>query len=228
VPDSRPEPSPTDASMGADPRTPEARAADHATIGRLTEHLLPALVAKLAATGLGEIELREGSWKVRLRRPADAGNQGRRAGDRPSRSQPGHTGHGHAPAALEGHRGSRSALPSHATNGTGPGAPVAVGPSAPTDGPERTRRRSDSDPYRTVATSPAVGIFSLAPGINAGTRVRSGDRLGAVDMLGVPQEVVAPADGIVGASLVENGETVEYGQELLVIELARAAAGGGA
>jgi biotin carboxyl carrier protein len=37
-------------------------------------------------------------------------------------------------------------------------------------------------------------------------------------MLGVAQEVVAPVDGIVGASLVEPGDAVEYGQELLVIE----------
>ena len=39
-------------------------------------------------------------------------------------------------------------------------------------------------------------------------------------MIGVPQDVVAPADGIVGASLVEPGQAVEYGQELVVIELA--------
>jgi biotin carboxyl carrier protein len=43
-------------------------------------------------------------------------------------------------------------------------------------------------------------------------------------MLGIPQEVVAPADGIVGASLVEAGQTVEYGQELVIIELAGRAA----
>ena len=46
--------------------------------------------------------------------------------------------------------------------------------------------------------------------------MRAGDRLGAVDMLGVAQEVVAPIDGIVGASLVEPGDAVEYGQEILV------------
>ena len=74
--------------------------------------------------------------------------------------------------------------------------------------------------HRAVATSPAVGIFQPRPDVTAGKRVRSGDRLGAVDMLGIPQEVVAPADGIVGASLVEAGEPVEYGQELIVIELA--------
>jgi pyruvate/2-oxoglutarate dehydrogenase complex dihydrolipoamide acyltransferase (E2) component len=37
-------------------------------------------------------------------------------------------------------------------------------------------------------------------------------------MLGIGQEVVAPVDGIVGASLVDAGDAVEYGQELLVIE----------
>ena len=38
-------------------------------------------------------------------------------------------------------------------------------------------------------------------------------------MLGVPLEVIAPADGVVGATLVEPGEAVEYGQELVVVEL---------
>ncbi|MEJ7695749.1 MAG: hypothetical protein WKF78_03785 [Candidatus Limnocylindrales bacterium] len=30
---------------------------------------------------------------------------------------------------------------------------------------------------------------------------------------------MAPADGVVGTSLAESGDAVEYGQELLVIEL---------
>ena len=79
-------------------------------------------------------------------------------------------------------------------------------------------------PGRIVASSPAVGIFQPRPDARAGTRVRAGDRLGSVDMLGVPQEVVAPADGVVGASLVEPGDAVEYGQELIVIEFAASAA----
>ena len=41
-------------------------------------------------------------------------------------------------------------------------------------------------------------------------------------MLGIPQEVVAPSDGVVGASLVEPGDAVEYGQDLIVIEFASA------
>lgn len=228
MPDHRPEPGPVDAATAADRRTPAARAADHAAIDRLADELLPALMAKLGATGLGEIELREGDWKVRVRRPADGTNHGRRATDRPSRSQPGHAGHGHAPAALEGHRGGRGVMAGHSGNGTGPGpaAPVPVGPAPGADVGDRGRRRSDADPHRAVATSPAVGVFRLRSEVRAGTRVRSGDPLGAVDMLGVPQEVVAPADGVVGASLVESGEAVEYGQELVVIELATPAGGG--
>jgi biotin carboxyl carrier protein len=80
---------------------------------------------------------------------------------------------------------------------------------------------------RAVATSPAVGIYHPRPDARAGTRVRAGDRLGTVDMLGVPQEVVAPVDGLVGASLVESGDAVEYGQDLVVIEFATAGTGAG-
>ena len=83
-----------------------------------------------------------------------------------------------------------------------------------------TPRRRPPTATGSIATSPAVGVFQPRTELKPGTRVRNGDRLGAVDMLGIPQEVVAPADGILGASLVEAGQAVEYGQELIVIELA--------
>lgn len=213
MPSPRPKPGP------ADPRTPEARAVDHATIDRLAEDLVPAIAARLGATGLGEIEVREGGWRLRVRRPPTGENLGRRVGDRPSRSQPGHAGHGHAPGGLEGHRAVRpTGATSHSTNGAGPpGSPVASPRSAePADG---RRRRGEPDARRAIATSPAVGVYQARPEVAAGTRVRAGDRLGVVDMLGVPQDVVAPADGVVGASLAESGEAVEYGQELVVVEL---------
>lgn len=187
----------------------DARLADHAAIDRLTEELLPALVAKLGASGLGEIEIREGTWRVRLRRPAGSADgtlHGRRSTDRPSRPQPGHAGHGHAPAAVEGHR------PAAIRDGT---AMTAIGPGRPASEPSR-------DPNRAVATSPAVGIFQPRPEMRPGTRVRAGDRLGFVDVLGVRQEVVSPVDGRVGATVVEAGEAVEYGQELVRLELASA------
>lgn len=207
----------SDEARDIEVRDIEAR--DIEAIGRLTEDILPALAAKLAATGLGEIEVRQGAWKIRLRRPeGDPSRLARRASDRPSRAQPGHAGHGHSPAAIEGHRAGR-AQATFSTNGSQPADLTPVGPGRTGD-PAAERSEQQDDPHRAVATSPAVGVFQPGPTARSGTRVRAGDRLGVVDMLGVPQEVIAPADGVVGATLVETGEAVEYGQELIVLELA--------
>jgi biotin carboxyl carrier protein len=204
-----PEPRPIDDSAA------DGHAADHAAIDRLASELLPALIAKLGATGLGELEVRQDGWRVRLRRPADGVARGeRRTSGGAARSQPGHSGHGHGPLPTEGTRQARAAA---STNGSGPGGHVAVGPGhaspadVPADGP-------------AMALSPAVGMFRPDAETKAGRRVRSGDRLGVVDMLGVPHEVVSPVDGILGEQLVEGGEAVEYGQELVVIEFAQAPA----
>lgn len=212
-------------------RAPAERAADHASIERLAGELLPALVAKLAATGLGEIEIREGDWKVRLRRPAGGAlaPATRRASDRPSRSQPGHEGHGHAPGAVEGHRAARGAGAGHSTNGSGPVPARAPGGAGGGDEPRREREPAH-DPHRAIASSPAVGVFQPRPDAKPGIRVRAGDRIGVVDMLGIPQDVVAPADGIVASILVDPGDAVEYGQDLIALELMTQAgpvAGGG-
>jgi biotin carboxyl carrier protein len=172
----------------------EDRAADHAAIDRLTDELLPALIAKLGATGLGELEVRQGGWKVRLRRsvgnatPTPTPGRERKSGDRPA-----------------GERSERAQ-----------DRPTERAPRTLHRPLEAKTARTDS---RAVATSPAVGIFRSRADLTAGSRVRAGDRLGAVDILGVAQEVVAPVDGILGASLVESGDAVEYGQEILVIQL---------
>ena len=198
-------------------RADKGRQADHAGIDRLAEDLLPALIAKLGSTHLGELEVREGDWHVRLRRPfGSVPGEGRRSGDKPSRSQPGHEGHGHGRAAPEGHRQARSSGgASGATAGTGAASASTNG----TGGGERVPDRS-----RAIATSPAVGIFQPGTRAASGTRVRAGDSLGAVNVLGVPQDVLSPVDGVVGSTLVEPGMAVEYGQDLIRIELAGAPA----
>src|SRR3954469_22131156 len=61
-----------DAQQPAD-RTPAQRQADHASLARLSETLVPAIVAKLTGTGLGEVEVREGDWRIRVRRPLGVG-----------------------------------------------------------------------------------------------------------------------------------------------------------
>ena len=211
---------------------PEAdRRSDHEAIARLADDLLPALIAKLSSTQLGELEVREGDWQIRLRRPFGIGpGEGRRATDKASRSQPGHEGHGHGRAGVEGHRGSRAdgqrpstGSPTGTTAGSGAASAATNG-----SGPRPSSRDGDGDRSRTIAPSPAVGIFHLGPKGASGTRVRAGDTLATVDVLGVRQEVVAPADGIVGQTLVESGMAVEYGQELIRLELTAPATPGAA
>jgi biotin carboxyl carrier protein len=180
-------------------RTADERSADHAAIDRLSLELLPSLIAKIGATHLGELEVREGAWRVRLRRPGvDAS---------------GSTGHGAGPAGRErrpaeraGDRGTPDRADRHQERAARTAHHGTDGGSA----------RSAS---RGIATSPAVGIYRPRTDLSAGDRVRSGDRLGAVDMLGVAQEVLSPVDGIIGSALAESGDAVEYGQELLVIEI---------
>ena len=185
-----------DARRADDSTSATDHAADHAAIDRLTDELLPALIAKLGATGLGELEVRQGGWRVRLRRPAGNGGppRDRKAGDRKSADR----GAGDRSDRGQDRQSDRAPRTLH--------RPL-----------EAKTARTDS---RAVATSPAVGIYRPRTDLSAGARVRAGDRLGAVDILGVAQEVVAPVDGVLGSSLVESGDAVEYGQEILVIEFA--------
>ena len=185
-------------------RAPQDRLDDHAAIDRLADELVPALVAKLGANGLGELEVREGTWRVRLRMPADGPvAAGRRAT----------TGRGSSRAADasrgERARGEHPRVEAAASTGIGHASvPLDVGPeSAPAAGPSRL-----------IATSPAVGYFRPRAELQAGTKVRAGDRIGSVDVLGIGQDLVAPGDGLIGATLVAPGEPVEYGQAVIVLE----------
>jgi biotin carboxyl carrier protein len=188
-------------------RSHAERGADRAAIADSIGELLPALIAKLGATGLAELEVRQDGLRVRLRRPPEGtGSRDRRGTD--------HADRGDRPARGVATPGS----PGHAVGLS------AVGPGREGRDGRDGRDADPRDDGRAVATSPAVGIFQPRSGARAGTRVRAGDRIGTVDMLGVPQEVVAPSDGVVGASLVEPGDAVEYGQGLVVIEFASPAA----
>jgi biotin carboxyl carrier protein len=161
---------------------------NHDAIARLADDLLPALIAKLAASGLGEIEVREGGWKARLRMPAVAAVPVARAAE------------GHA---------------AHVT------ARATVGQGRTEDRDRRLRPEPEvaEEPGRIAAKSPAVGIYSPRRDLVVGMRVRAGDRIGSVNVLGVGQDVVSPIDGVIGSSLAEAGEAVEYGQDLVRIEL---------
>lgn len=171
-------------------RTPAQRQADHASLARLSESLVPALVQKLSASGLGELEVREGDWRIRLRRSAPSPAGAPRRTDRPRLGT-------HADRDARG-REAPSA------------APVAAG--ARRDEP----RGIPASPRRTVVTSPAVGVFRAEAAV--GARVRAGDRIASVDLLGIGQDVISPIDGTVVEVFPQAGEAVEYGEEVAAVE----------
>jgi acetyl-CoA carboxylase biotin carboxyl carrier protein len=89
---------------------------------------------------------------------------------------------------------------------------AAVAPAAaPPDGPGTVK-------------SPMVGTAYLraspesAPFVEIGTQVKAGDKVVLVEAMKTFNEILAPRAGTVTGILVEDGQPVEYGQPLLVIE----------
>lgn len=74
-----------------------------------------------------------------------------------------------------------------------------------------------------VIKSPLVGTFYAAPAENAepfikvGDQVQEGKVLGIVEAMKLMNEIESEFHGVIEKILVENGETVEYGQPLFVV-----------
>jgi len=72
--------------------------------------------------------------------------------------------------------------------------------------------------------APLVGIFHNAtnpkakPLVAVGDRVKAGQHVGAIESLNVINEVEAPAAGCIVEILVQEGQPVEYGQQLMTID----------
>jgi len=75
-----------------------------------------------------------------------------------------------------------------------------------------------------VVKSPMVGTFYRAsspgskPFVEIGQQVKAGDAICIVEAMKILNEIEADKAGAITQILVENGEVVEYGQPLFVIE----------
>ena len=75
-----------------------------------------------------------------------------------------------------------------------------------------------------VVKSPMVGTFyrSSSPGSNAfvevGQAVKEGETLCIIEAMKLLNEIEADKSGVIKSVLVENGQPVEYGESLFVIE----------
>lgn len=75
-----------------------------------------------------------------------------------------------------------------------------------------------------VVKSPMVGTFYRAPSpgaspfIEVGQTVKVGDTLCIIEAMKLLNEIEADKNGVVKAILVENGQPVEYGEHLFIIQ----------
>lgn len=75
-----------------------------------------------------------------------------------------------------------------------------------------------------VIVSPLVGTFYAAPAedaspyVSVGDRVKKGQPLGIVEAMKLMNEIESEYDGVITQILVKNGEAVEYGQPMFVVQ----------
>jgi acetyl-CoA carboxylase biotin carboxyl carrier protein len=104
-------------------------------------------------------------------------------------------------------------------------SPVAIQPVVPppSAGPIAAAGSAGAEAPGAVK-SPMVGTAYLRaspeapPFVEIGAQVRAGDKILLVEAMKTFNEIVAPRAGIVTGILVEDGQPVEYGQPLFVIE----------
>ena len=150
---------------------------------------LKKLIDLVQESGIGEIEITEGEEKVRISRDTPGGT--------PMMMPT-------MPAMAYG------ALPPPTAAATGPGAGAA-----PAAAPE---------PKGHTLKSPMVGTFYRAPSpaappfVEVGQTVSKGQTLCIIEAMKLLNEIESDVSGTVKAILVENGQPVEYGQPLFLIE----------
>jgi acetyl-CoA carboxylase biotin carboxyl carrier protein len=100
---------------------------------------------------------------------------------------------------------------------------TVVKPSAESKEVKEEEKPAEEKKLVTI-TSPIVGIFYSAPSpdappfVEVGSPVKKGQVLCIVEAMKLMNEIESDTDGIVSEILVENGQPVEYGEPLFLIE----------
>ncbi len=147
------------------------------------------LIELLDESGIAEIEITEGEEAVRISRYP--------------------TGVAAAPAPAP--------VPVAAAPQAAAAAPAPAAPAADTAAPA-----PDEEGY--LVSAPMVGTFysssspGAAPYVQVGDRVSEGDTLCIIEAMKMMNQIEADVSGVVKSIRVQNGEPVEYGQTLFVID----------
>jgi acetyl-CoA carboxylase biotin carboxyl carrier protein len=147
------------------------------------------LIEMLEESTLAEIEIREGEESIRISRASSVG----------------------APAVVSAVGASAHPPASAQAEAISSGAPVPIEPAVP-------------PPSGHSVTSPMVGTFyrSPSPGtppfVDIGSEVKVGDVLCIIEAMKMMNQLESDKAGAVKAILKENGQPVEFGEPLFVIE----------
>jgi acetyl-CoA carboxylase biotin carboxyl carrier protein len=101
-----------------------------------------------------------------------------------------------------------------------PPAPVAVAPAANVE----PAVPASAGPKGDIVKSPMVGSIYMQPQpgaksfIQVGDRVEAGQTLLIIEAMKTMNPIPAPKGGVVTAILIEDGQPVEYGEPLVVID----------
>jgi acetyl-CoA carboxylase biotin carboxyl carrier protein len=150
------------------------------------------LIEMLEESSLAEIEIKEGEESIRISRASSLAGQAA----------------AHAFAAAHPAPAAAPAAPSR--SGAGP-VPSAEAPASLVQ-------------LGHTVNSPMVGTFYRAPSpdakafVEVGSVVSVGDTLCIIEAMKMMNEIEADKAGVVKAILKENGQAVEYGEPLFVIE----------
>ena len=156
------------------------------------------LIELIEDSGVAEIEIREGEESVRISRTPSGGQA--------------------APANIfMTQPGAAPAQPAPA-----PASPAPAAAPAAEEAPAASE--GEVIPSGHVIESPMVGTFYRAPSpganpfVEVGQTVKEGDTLCIIEAMKMLNQIESDVAGVVKAILVENGQPVEYGQPLFVIE----------
>ena len=146
------------------------------------------LIELLDESGIAEIEITEGEESVRISRYAQG-----------------------APVA--------AAAPVHIP------APVAAAPAPAAPAPAaETAPPAESEEEGYEVSAPMVGTYYSAPSpgaapyVQVGDRISEGDTLCIIEAMKMMNQIEADVSGVVKSIRCQNGEPVEYGQTMFVID----------
>jgi acetyl-CoA carboxylase biotin carboxyl carrier protein len=162
---------------------------------------LKELIEFLKENNIGEFDLERGELKVRIKFAQEG------AGDLASMSQ-----------LLAALRASQAAAPV-----TLPAVQAASVPAATQSAAPAPASADESDASLHIVKSPIVGTFyeSSSPGTSAfvkvGDQVEQGQVLCIIEAMKLMNEIESDASGEIVKRFVQNGQPVEYGQQLFAV-----------